>query len=161
MSLAPVGAWDRPDTVAAFSRSAPNALLIDYARRRPVSATRVLDIGCGAGRNAVPLAADGFKVIGLDRSRAMLVAAAARSDGGRVQVIEAAMDQLPIRSRSIDLIVAHGIWNLARSDREWRDAVNEAARIAAPAARLFVFTFSRHTLDDSVAPVDGEQYVFT
>jgi ubiquinone/menaquinone biosynthesis C-methylase UbiE len=71
------------------------------------------------------------------------------------------MDALPLRDRSIDLIVAHGIWNLARSDREVRAAIREAARIARPGAHLFVFTFSRHTIPAAAAPVDGEQFVFT
>ena len=100
--------WGRPDIVGGFARSTPNPQLIDYAHqhRRPWSSTRVLDIGCGAGRNAVPLANAGFDVIGINQSAPMLAAAAARESGGRLRIIEAAMDRLPIRSGSIDLIVA-------------------------------------------------------
>ena len=54
------------------------------------------------------------------------------------------MDALPVRNRSIDLVIAHGIWNLASIEcrvparhrmkpRAWR----------CGDARLFVFTFSR------------------
>lgn len=162
-ALVIAGVWDRPDVVASFSRSAPNPQLIEYARRhrRPWSATRVLDIGCGAGRNAVPLAAEGFEVIGLDQSRPMLAAAAARETGARLTVVEAAMDDLPIRSQSIDLIVAHGIWNLARSDAEFHAATAEAARVAAPGAALFVFTFARNTLTPDATAVAGHRFVFT
>ena len=71
------------------------------------------------------------------------------------------MDALPVRDRSINLIVAHGIWNLARSGAEFRQAVAEAARIAAKGAALFVFTFSRHTIQSDAAPVAGETFVFT
>ena len=71
------------------------------------------------------------------------------------------MHALPVRDRSIDLIVAHGIWNLARSGAEFRGAVAEAARVAAPGAALFVFTFSRHTLPPDAAPIAGEAFVFT
>lgn len=157
------GTWDRPDIVAGFARSAPNQQLIDYARRhrRPWSSTRVLDIGCGAGRNAVPLADAGFDVIGVDRSAPMLAAARARDAGGRLTIIEATMDRLPIRSGSIDLIVAHGVWNLARSGAEFRAALSEAARVAAKGAALFVFTFSRHTLPSQSVPIRGESFVFT
>ncbi len=71
------------------------------------------------------------------------------------------MDRLPVGDGSVDFIVAHGIWNLARSSAEFRRAVAEAARVARPGASLFVFTFSRHTLPPDAAPVPGETFVFT
>ena len=71
------------------------------------------------------------------------------------------MDALPIRSRSTDLIIAHGIWNLARSGNEFRLAIAEAARVAGRGAALYVFTFSRHTLPASAVPIAGESFVYT
>jgi SAM-dependent methyltransferase len=156
--------WQRPDIVAGFAQASPNPQLLAYARqqqRRHWAPLRVADIGCGAGRNAVPLAEAGYDVIGLDRSRPMLAAAAARPVGGSLQLIEAAMDDLPLQDNSVDLIVAHGIWNLARSDQELREALAESARIATADATAFVFTFSRHTLPVSAVPVDGESLTFT
>jgi hypothetical protein len=71
------------------------------------------------------------------------------------------MDALPVAGRTIDLLVAHGIWNLAASAAQFRQAVREAARVAAGGAALFVFTFSRNTFPPGVAPVAGEPFVFT
>jgi SAM-dependent methyltransferase len=71
------------------------------------------------------------------------------------------MDHLPLRDESFDLVVAHGIWNLARSAAEFRCAVAEAARVARPGAGLFLFTFSRATLAPDDEPVPGEAFVFT
>jgi SAM-dependent methyltransferase len=155
--------WLRPDVVTGFAHAPPNPNLINYAMRRrgDSGALRVADIGCGAGRNAVPLAEAGCDVVGLDRSRPMLDAAAARHAKGRLFLIEAEMNKLPLPSRSVDLIVAHGIWNLARSGSEFRAALAEAGRIAAHGAAGFVFTFSRRTLPDSAVPIDGESFVFT
>lgn len=71
------------------------------------------------------------------------------------------MDILPVRDRSFDLLIAHGIWNLARSGAEFRRAVREAARVSRQGAGLFVFTFSRNTLPAEASPTPGETFVFT
>jgi SAM-dependent methyltransferase len=155
--------WDAPDTVEGFVRSPANHILLQYAARlrRGDAPVRVLDIGCGAGRTAVPLARAGFFVKGTDLSWPMLKAAAARDAAGRLQLALAPMDVLPVLDRSVDLIIAHGIWNLARSGAEFRQAVREAARVARPGAGLFVFTFSRNTLPADTRPVERETFVFT
>ena len=160
-------AWSAPGTVAGFAQSAPNAVLMTFAEHelRRGGHTRALDIGCGAGRNAVPLARLGWHVTGLDLSWPMLSAAAqrVRDDqlGDRLHLALAPMEELPIRDRSCDLVIAHGIWNLASSVAVFRRAVREAARVARPGAGLFVFTFSRHTLPPDAGPVPGEPFVFT
>ena len=104
-------------------------------------------------------------MVGIDLSLAMLTAAAARlSDdplAPRMQLLLARMEHLPFASNSFDFVVAHGIWNLARSGREFRDALKEAAHVARPGAALFLFTFSRNTLPDAAEPVSGESFVFT
>ncbi len=160
-------AWSRPETVAGFAQSAPNQVLVRFAEaeRGRAHGARLLDLGCGAGRNAIPLAGLGWDVVGLDDSWPMLAAAAARARderiAGRVRLVHARMDRLPARAASFDLVVAHGIWNLARSAAEFRQAVAEAARVCRPGAALFVFTFSRNTLPPDAEPVGGQGFVFT
>jgi SAM-dependent methyltransferase len=155
-------AWIDPGVVAGFAGALPNLTLIDYANRRARTSPslRVLDIGCGAGRNAVPLALSGAHVLGTDLSMPMLRAAQSRS-AARLHLAMARMDSLPVSDHSFNFIVAHGIWNLARSGAEFRKAVSEAARAASPGARLFVFTFSRRTIPADAQPLDGETFVFT
>jgi SAM-dependent methyltransferase len=158
--------WSSPDTVAGFVRSPPNETLLGFARReRQAGHSRLVDLGCGAGRNAIPLAEQGWTVAGTDLSWPMLAAAADRAKAGglsdRVLLTLAPMDQIPFADQTMDFVVAHGIWNLARSGAEFRRAVREAARIARPGAALFVFTFSRSTLPADAQPVPGESFVFT
>jgi SAM-dependent methyltransferase len=157
--------WSEAGTVAGFAQSPPNQTLVALAASRLRTGARLLDIGCGAGRNAVPLARQGWRVTGIDLSLNMLRAAqqraAAEAPGHRVHLALAPMELLPFADASADFIVAHGIWNLARTTAQFRAAVREAARVARPGASLFVFTFSRATLPDADRPLEGERYVFT
>jgi SAM-dependent methyltransferase len=159
--------WSDPSTVGGFAVGPPNHTLINFARAEMARATHrpAIDIGCGAGRNSVPLAALGWDVIGVDLSPPMLRAAIDRKNReapeARAGFVLAAMDRLPLPDRSCDLMVAHGIWNLARTGSEFRGAVREAGRVAATGAALFVFTFSRSTLAAAATPLDGESFVFT
>jgi SAM-dependent methyltransferase len=157
--------WSDPSTVAGFAKSLPNDTLIAFAKHELRPGARALDVGCGAGRNAVPLAEMGWNVTAMDLSWPMIEAAVARAQHvhveARVHAVLAPMDRLPIADRSMDFLVAHGIWNLARSSAEFRRGVAEAARVAKPGAALFVFTFSRHTLPPDATPIDGEPFVFT
>ena len=161
--------WSRRETVAGFAASPPNATLMRFAQHqleRAPGGRRVIDIGCGAGRNAIPLAAaQGWTVVGTDLSLPMLEAARERAnDNGvssRTCFALAAMDCLPAADSSCDLVIAHGIWNLASSAAIFRRAVREGARVAKDGAGLFVFTFSRATLPPDATPVAGEPFVFT
>jgi SAM-dependent methyltransferase len=111
------------------------------------------------------MAAEGATVLGTDVAMPMLEAGRqkvkAAGAGLRIALVQAPMDRLPLRDASVDLVVAHGIWNLARSAAELRGALAEAARVARPGAGLFVFTFSRATLPPDARPVAGEPFVFT
>jgi ubiquinone/menaquinone biosynthesis C-methylase UbiE len=161
------GRWEDAGVVRGFSTAAANDVLLAFVRaelaRRP--GLRVLDVGCGAARNAAPMAVEGATVIGTDVAWPMLEAARQRAKAAgltrRVALVRAPMDYLPFADASVDLVVAHGIWNLARSAAEFRRAIAEAARVARPGAGLFVFTFSRATLAPGDQPIPGEAFVFT
>ncbi len=157
--------WSRPATGAGFAQSAANETLLRFAETEGKNAPkRLLDIGCGAGRNAVPLARLGWHVFGVDLSVPMIAATVARVREehleGHLRVAAAGMQELPFVAQSFDFIVAHGVWNLARSGSEFRRALAEAARVARAGSALFVFTFSRNTLPSDAQPVPNESFVF-
>ncbi|MDZ8118247.1 methyltransferase domain-containing protein [Pontiella agarivorans] len=159
--------WSDPEMVARLSSTPPNSVLMRFAEKELQCKTgnRLLDIGCGAGCNAVPLAKAGWTVLGLDFSESMLAAARRRADDGglteQLQLEPAPMDRLPVEDEGFDFIVAHGVWNLARSAAEFRTAVREAARSAKSGAPLFIYTFSRSTLPPEAEPIKGEPFIFT
>jgi SAM-dependent methyltransferase len=157
--------WSEAETVAGFVQAPPNAVLLRFGadELRRSGKGRAIDLGCGAGRNAVPLARMGWSVLGVDLSRPMLSAARARArdDGLGDRLALAPMDRLPAPDHAFDLVIAHGIWNLAPSVAVFERALGEAARVSRPGAGLFVFTFSRSTLPPEAEPAAGGPFVFT
>jgi SAM-dependent methyltransferase len=162
--------WTNPRAVAGFTSGGPNEVLVAWASRHAAASETgrrswCLDIGSGAARNAVALAALGYRVVAADLSSPMLEGARTRLADSpvadNVHLVLAPMAPLPLADASVDLVVAHGIWNLAGSGAEFRLALAEAARVARPGAGLFVFTFSRRTLAADATPDPGESFVFS
>jgi SAM-dependent methyltransferase len=101
--------WERffesPDSIAlSYFPSTPETQReLDGIRRilRLKAADRILDACCGMGRHAVPLALDGCRVVGVDRSGMMVGMAAetARRAGARCQFVRADAGRLPFPTR--------------------------------------------------------------
>jgi 2-polyprenyl-3-methyl-5-hydroxy-6-metoxy-1,4-benzoquinol methylase len=85
--------------------SEPNATLVDAIDGRPPG--RALDVGMGAGRNAVFLASRGWRVTGFDiaEGAVRLAAARARDAGVRLHVLVASWDRFAFGHGQWDLIV--------------------------------------------------------
>lgn len=80
----------------------------------------ILELGCGSGRIAVPLASDGLSVVGLDRSAAMLARAHGRAHraGVDVRFVEADMRDFSLdKTFALILIPFSSFLHLAPDDR--------------------------------------------
>lgn len=105
---------------------------ISFASRLPPDA-RVLDIGCGGGRDLAMLRGLGLNPIGIDYSGRLARAAAARSCE---RVVVGDLRRLPFPAASFD-----GLWasaSLLHLDRtELPEALAEARRVLRPSGVLF------------------------
>jgi ubiquinone/menaquinone biosynthesis C-methylase UbiE len=107
----------------------------------------VLDVACGFGRHAVPLAAAGYKVVGVDRSQTLLAEARRRAGDGRwPELVQADYRELPFADESFDAAI-----NLFTSlgylgDEEDTRALAEIARVLRPDGRLVIEIMHRDLL---------------
>ncbi len=99
----------------------------------------VLDVGCGAGLEAVWMAARGFEVIGVDSSREGLRRAEERAvqSGVEVDWRPGSVYALPIGDASIDLVLDRGcLHGIDREDRP--DYAAEIDRVLRPGGLLLL-----------------------
>lgn len=95
---------------------------------------RVLEIGIGTGRIALPLIAAGVDLVGLDLSAPMLERLAAKA-AEPVPVVLGDAIRLPFRDASFGAAYAVHVLHLIP---EWRAAVGELVRVVAPGGVLLV-----------------------
>jgi SAM-dependent methyltransferase len=90
-------------TAVAYGADVPSEA--DLRLLGPVEGKRILDLGCGIGHNAVVLAQQGAKVIGVDPDARHLSVARERAEAAevRVELHQSALADLPfLRSDSVD-----------------------------------------------------------
>jgi SAM-dependent methyltransferase len=102
----------------------------------PVEARRIVDLGCGIGHNAVLLAQQGAKVIGVDPDARHLAVARERADAAevRVELHQSGLADLPfLRSDSVDAAIS--VMALATADDLSR-VFRQVHRVLKPEAPL-------------------------
>jgi SAM-dependent methyltransferase len=109
---------------------------------------RVLELGVGTGRIALPLVSAGLEVVGIDASEEMLDALRTKDAAKRVHAVLGDMADLPFASTfSLVLVAFNTLFNLAGHDRI-ETCFAEVARVLLPDGVFIVEAF--------VPPLPGE-----
>lgn len=107
----------------------------------------LLDVPCGFGRHAIPLAAAGYRVVGVDRSRPLLDEARRRADGARwPKLVQADYRKLPFGEERFDAAVCLFSSLGYLGDEEDTKALAEIGRVLRPDGRLVIELFHRDLL---------------
>ena len=107
----------------------------------------VLELGCGTGRVSLPLARGGARLVGIDRSAAMLVRAEQRARalrrshvrgrrdgvGGSLALVRGDIRALPFRARRFSMVLApYGVLQSLLGDRDLAATLESVGRVLAP-----------------------------
>lgn len=107
----------------------------------------VLELGVGSGRLALPLAALGVAVVGLDGSAAMLSRMPQHRGPGSVNLVQADMRNLPFRGRLGAVLIAFNtLFNLGR-EQEQGALLGDLARLMDEGSSLIIEAIDAEALD--------------
>jgi ubiquinone/menaquinone biosynthesis C-methylase UbiE len=101
----------------------------------------VLELGCGTGRVLAPIAREGVRVVGVDRSAPMLARAIARgrrsARSARPCLARSDVRSLPFRSASFGAVIAaYGLLQSLVTDADLEATLAEVARVLVPGGRF-------------------------
>jgi len=109
---------------------------------------KVLDAGCGYGRNLVHLLRDGAEVFAVDANaeavghvKALAVELAPGLPGENFQV--AAVEKMPFADGFADVVICNSVLHFARDEKQFLAMVEELWRVLRPGGMLFCRLGSR------------------
>ena len=161
---------EQAEQVERFAARPPDKRLVELLKSyQHPSQTRVLDLGCAGGRNAILLAEQGFDFYALDSSSAMI-----EKTRGRVAVIlgkEEANKRVHVgemqnlqefSAEFFHLVIALGVYHNATNRQEWDDALQETDRVLRRNTQLLVANFSpaSEPNGEQLCPVAEEPHVY-
>ena len=118
---------------------------------------RVLDSGCGRGRNLRYFMEEGYDVCGSDLSpdaiegvRAAAIAAGVDDPDGRFRV--EASESLSFEDASFDLVISNAVLHFSRDDDHFEAIVDEIHRVLKPGGLAFCRLCTDTGIRDRLAP---------
>ena len=130
---------------------------------RITSEMRVLDAGCGGGRNLIYFFRSGFNTSGVDqsseaiaeiRSLAAQLAPHLPPENFRVEAIE----QMRFDDASFDVVISSAVLHFARDEAHWRRMVGEMWRVLKPGGIFFARLASTIGMEDKIKQIEGRRY---
>jgi tellurite methyltransferase len=125
------------------------------------SGMRVLDAGCGYGRNLVHLLREGCEIFALDADRdgvdhvrqlSAVLNTGLPAENFRVGLIE----QMPFPDAMADVVICNSVLHFARDDDHFRAMLSELWRVLRPGGTLFCRLGSRIGMD--FEHIEGNRY---
>jgi len=130
---------------------------------RFVPGMKLLDAGCGTGRNLVYFFRSGYSVFGVDKSGeaiaqtrrlAATLAPHLQTDNFRVEEVE----RMSFADASFDVILSSAVLHFARDEKEWQAMISEMWRVLKPSGTFFARLASNIGIEDQVELIEGRRY---
>lgn len=132
-------------------------------RGRIAPPMRILDAGCGGGRNLVYFLHNGYDVLACDRDagavRAVRALAATLApnlpdENFRIEPVESTT----FAAASADLVIVSAVLHFAASDEQFDRMLRSAWRVLRPGGLFFSRLASSIGIEERIEPIDGRRF---
>jgi tellurite methyltransferase len=133
-------------------------------RGRVVPGMRILDAGCGSGRNLLYLLLQGYEVFGVDqdpcrvedaRRVAATLAPNLPPSNFRVEAIES----MSFPEAFADFVISSAVLHFARNDKQFRDMLRGTWRVLKPGGILFCRLASSIGVEHKIECIAGRRFL--
>jgi SAM-dependent methyltransferase len=154
-----------PTCLAAWFGAIDIYLFDQLLRGRILRPMRILDAGCGSGRNLVYLLRQGFDVWAVDAEPAAVESTrrlardlAPDLPADRFQV--ASLERLPFDSARFDVVLSNAVLHFAPDEASFWAMIRELWRVLKPGGLFFARLASADGMGDALGPGEGRRYRF-
>jgi tellurite methyltransferase len=124
---------------------------------------RVLDAGCGGGRNLVYFLKSGYDVCGIDESSRAIaqvtqLAANLAPQLPRENFRVEAVEDISFDNASFDVVISSAVLHFARDQEHWQGMVGEMWRVLKPGGIFFARLASSIGLEEKIELLEGRRY---
>lgn len=158
--------WNDQKTIKSFINQPISQYWLDIFSQIPKKETKkILDLGCGGGRNSEMLVKLGFDTYACDIHEGMVNATRNRlkaidSKHTNNRVIKASMNKLPYQDGYFDFVLSHGVYHNATSLNEFKEALKETSRVLRSGGKLFFNLFSSNYLASDYIKVSDKDHLY-
>lgn len=125
---------------------------------------RILDAGCGSGRNVVYFLKSGYQVYGIDPNpeaidsvKTLVKDIAAKTPQDNFRVAKA--EELPFDNEYFDLVISSAVLHFAESQTHFESILNSMWRVLKPGGYLFARLASDIGIENLVFPTGKGRYL--
>jgi tellurite methyltransferase len=124
---------------------------------------RLLDAGCGNGRNLVYFFRTGYEVFAVDQSpeaiaQVRLLASSLAPNLSPDHFRVESVDKMSFPAADFELVISSAVLHFARDDDYWLRLVTEMWRVLAPGGIFFARLASTVGIDDEIKLIAGRRY---
>ena len=134
--------------------------LVDQIMKgRYISSDKILEAGCGGGRNMDWFVRNDFSIYGIDTSEAAILNLKSKYPDlpeGRLQI--APVEELPFPDHYFNHIISSAVLHFAKSETHFKEMVGEMLRVLKPGGSLFIRMTSDIGIENKVILLGDGNY---